>query len=72
MGFFNQRMDLAEDFTLVTASHGTFTFSLIPLQPLKEIASQILYQAQISRGTFEVVKEEKGLLVLRYHPANPS
>ena len=72
MGFFNQRMDLAEDFTLVTASHGTFTFSLIPLQPLKEIASQILYQAQISRGTFEVVTQEKGRLVLRYHPANPS
>lgn len=64
--FFKQRPDLADDFELVSASHGVFIFSFLPLQPLKVITSQILYHAQISRGTFSVVKQEKDHLVLLY------
>jgi len=72
MDFFKQRPDLAEDFKLTTASHGVFTFTFIPLQPLKEIASQILYQVQISQGTFEVIKQEENHLILQYQQKKPS
>jgi len=72
MRFFNQRPDLAENFRLEAAHHGDFTFSFIPLQTLKEIVSQFLYQARISQGTFEVVKQDKDLLVLQYHLEKPS
>ena len=72
MEFFRQRPDLAADFKLKSAHHGDFTFTLIPLQSLKDIASQILYHARLSQGTLEVVKQEKDRLVLRYHPESPS
>ena len=64
--FFKQRPDLADDFELVSASHGVFTFSFLPIQPLGVITSQILYYAQISHGTFKVIKQEKDRLVLLY------
>jgi len=70
--FFDQRPDLAEKFTLEAAHHGDFTFSFIPLQPLKEIVSQFLYHAQISQGSFDVVKQDKDLLVLQYRLEKPS
>jgi len=66
MDFFKQRPDLAEGFELVSVRHGVFTFSFLPLQPLKGIASQILYHAQISQGTFKVIKQEKDRLILLY------
>ena len=72
MSFFDQRPDLAADFKLESARHGDFTFTFIPLQSLREIASQILYHARISRGTLQVVRQEKDHLVLRYRLESPS
>ncbi len=66
MTFFKQRPDLAEGFRLVSACHGDFVFQFIPIQPPAIIASQVLYHAQISEGTFKVVHQDKDCLVLAY------
>ena len=66
MAFFKQRPDLAEGFKLASAHHGDFMFQFYPLQPLGKIASQVLYHAQISEGTFKVIKQNKTHLILSY------
>ncbi len=72
MAFFKQRPDLAEGFKLVSACHGDFTFQFYPLLPLGKIASQVLYHARISEGTFKVISQDTTHLVLSYQMARPS
>ncbi len=70
--FFKQRPDLVDDFEIISARHGDFVFRFYPLQSLGEITSQILYHAQISEGTFKVIKQEKNHLILSYRLEQPS
>ena len=72
MGFFSQRPDLVEHFSLIEARHGTFTFRFFPMETLDTITSQILYHAPIHEGTFKVLEQAKNRLVLSYQPvSNP-
>ncbi|GEM_PF-1728767 len=64
--FFKQREDLAEGVRLISAHHGVFVFQLIPLQSMKEIVSQLLYHAPVSRGTFDVIEQKSNRLILSY------
>jgi len=72
LSFFDKRPDLARGFQLVSASHSTFIFSFVPLQPLKEIITRILYNASLSEGTYQLVSQEKNRVVLSYKLENPS
>jgi len=72
INFFNKRPDLARGFQLESASHGTFIFTFLPLQPLREIVTRILYNASLSEGAYQVVSQEKNRVVLSYKLENPS
>ena len=72
ISFFDKRPDLARGFRLESASHGTFIFTFLPLQPLKEIVTRILYNASLSEGAYQLVSQEKNRVVLSYKLENPS
>ena len=70
--FFHQRSDLAGKFRLTRARHGDFIFRFFPLESMDTIATQLLYHAKISKGTFRVVKQKKNQLILSYQPNQSS
>ena len=66
INFFKQRPDLADHFALVTARHGEFTFQFFPMVSLDKIVTQILYHAQVTKGTFKLIKQGKDQLIFSY------
>jgi len=72
INFFEKRPDLARGFQLVSACHGTFAFTFIPLRPLEEIVTKILYNASLAEGTYQLISQGKDRVVLSYKLDTPS